>query len=127
LLAELEQGEGGLRAPGKEGGVAAPQLLEAATGLEGLLEPPGQVAAQHAQTRAAVGKEEQAGSVGEGLAHNGAGEGSRGIVELALLHQGVGEKRQRMPREARRRRPRLAGGERLAGVGFRFGEVASHK
>ena len=38
------------------------------------------------------GRIEQARIIGEGLAEAGAGERGRGLVELALLHQGLGEK-----------------------------------
>src|SRR6266542_5975471 len=75
LLAELEQGEGGRRAPGDEGGVAAADRLEAATGVEHLLEAADQIAVQQAQARADVGEIEQARIIfGEGLADAGAGQ-----------------------------------------------------
>ena len=126
MLAELEQGEGGRRAPGDEGGVAAADRLEAATGVEHLLEAADQIAVQQAQARADVGEVEQARIIfGEGLADTGAGQRGRGFVELALLHQGLGEKGGGVAQEAGRRPPGLAGGQRLAGLGLRLAQVAS--
>ena len=92
LPAELKQGEGGVRAPGHEGGVAASDRFEAATSVEHLCEPAGQIAVQQAQAGADVGEEEQPRIIAEGLADSGAGQCGRGIVELALLHQRLGEK-----------------------------------
>ena len=60
--------------------------------------------------------------VGEGL---DAGQRGRGLLELALLHQRVGEEGSQERREEPRRPPRLGGGERLAAIGFRLGQLAS--
>ena len=54
-----------------------------------------------------------------------AGQRSRSIVELALLHQRVGKQGSHIRRESPRRPPRLAGGERFAAFGFRFGQLTS--
>src|SRR6266516_1518201 len=78
------------------------------------------------QVRADVGEKEQSRIIGEGLADAGAGQSGRSIVELALLHQRLGEKGGGVrAQEASGRPPRLAGGEGLAPLGLRLGEVAS--
>jgi hypothetical protein len=67
LLAKLEQGEGGRRAPGDEGGIPGADRLEAATGVEHLPEAADQIAVQQTQARADVGEIEQARIIfGEG-------------------------------------------------------------
>jgi hypothetical protein len=97
-----------VRAPGEEGGVAAADGLEETTSREQLLHAAGQVAPQDAQARAVLADEEQRRAVGCRLG-SGAGQRGRGLLELALLHQRVGEER----------------GQRLAAVGFRLGRLAS--
>ncbi len=59
--------------------------------------------------------------VGEGF---DAGQRCRGLLELALLHQGVGEEGSQERREETSP-PRLGCGERLAAIGFRLGQLAS--
>ncbi len=123
--AELKQSQRGGRAPRDEGGVPAADLLEQASGLEHLLEAPGQVSAQQAQAPGAVAEEEQARAAGRSFAGPGAGQNGRGFVEPALLHQRVGEKGGRVPREASSRAPDLPCGQGLARFGLRLAEVAT--
>ena len=88
--------------------------------------PPARSPLQQAQARAHVGEEEQPRIIGQGLADAGAGQSGRSIVELALLHQRLGEKGGGVrAQEASGRPPRLAGGEGLAPLGLRLGQVAS--
>ena len=123
--AELKQSQRGGRAPRDEGGVPAADLLEQASGLEHLLEAPGQVSAQQAQAPGAVAEEEQARAAGRSFAGPGAGQNGRGFVEPALLHQRVGEEGGRVPREASRRAPDLPCGQGLTRFGLHLAEVAT--
>ena len=70
-------------------------------------------------------REEQARCCREELAGPGAGQNGRGVVEPALLHQRVGEKGGRVPREASRRAPDLPCGQGLTRFGLHLAEVAT--
>ena len=91
LLSEQQQGGGRLRLPGgHERGVAAADGLEAPTDGEHLVQPAAKVAAHQPKARPAV--EEPVGVRRVRIVFEGAaGEDLGGLVELALLDQGVGE------------------------------------
>src|SRR5512132_3583618 len=123
--AELKQSQRGGRAPRDEGGVPAADLLEQTSGLEHLLEAPGQVSTQQAQAPGAVAEEEQARAARRSFAGPRARQNGRGFVEPALLHERVGEEGGRVPREASRRAPDLPCGEGLTRFGLHLAEVAT--
>ena len=79
--------------------VRAADLLEQASGLEHLLEAPGQVSAQQAQAPGAVAEEEQARAAGRSFAGPGAGQNGRGFVEPCPAPSA--SRRGRRPRAAR--------------------------
>src|SRR5262249_61234022 len=124
-IPELQQGECGLRSPGHEGWIAATESLAATAGSEQLLEPAREVAAQHAQPCPAPPKGVDGLAFRIRLATSARLERRRGLVELALLHQCV----RRQPAEpVEGLQPPLSDGcKRLAAVGYRIGQVASHK
>src|SRR5436190_1475688 len=76
-----------------EGGVRAADRVEVATLVQQLRQASGRVAAQDAQSRTGVAEKEQAGGFGKGLSKADALKRGRGLVQLALLHEGVGEER----------------------------------
>src|SRR5512132_4154221 len=125
MLAKLEQGQGGGRAPGDERRVAASDEIEAAACLYELLGASGQITAKDAQPGAAVAQKEDAFAVQTGLAEGDAGQGGRGLVELALFHQRVGEKRRGVSIEPSACSPSLAEGQRLASLCFGFAQIPS--
>src|SRR5512132_1544548 len=125
MLAELEQGQGGGRTPGDERRVAASDEIEAAACLYELLGPSGQITANDPQPGAAVAQKEDALAVQTGLAEGDAGQGGRGLVELALFHQRVGEKRRGVSIEPSACSPSLAEGQRLASLCFGFAQIPS--
>jgi hypothetical protein len=95
-----------------------------ATNFERVLQAAGQIAGQHAQARPEVREEEQARVLGEGPSQTDAVKRRRGLIELALFHEGLGEDGGQVHRLASGRPPRLGGSERLAPLGLGLGQVA---
>jgi hypothetical protein len=122
LLAELQQHERRLRAPGHERRIAAADSLKAATGGERVGQRLPKVAGHHPKARAAV--EEPLGVSSVVVALVGATrEHGRGVVDLPLLDERICQVAVQVA-GGETEPPRFRGLESLTALAFRLGQLA---
>src|SRR6266571_4739551 len=102
----------------------ASDRVEAATRVEQLREPAGDVPTKDAKPGAAVGEIEKASGIRQRLAETGSRERGCRLIKLALLHERFGKEGGRVSGEASGCSPGLARGQGVAGVRLRLTQVA---